>query len=185
MRSQSGQIDEAVDRAQQVIGRNMTLDAELVEQRFLHHRPLAHHQLNLPLQEKNRIRWGIRLEPPLGGMCGSAALRADDQERGLSGTATSIRGEAQHETLCRIRYLSKRDVGLHRGRNRRGLPRVEGLQSPGRSRPSLEESRVAARAHRTRTAAPYRSGCSAAWSRLACRQSASRPGMRRPFSRHK
>ena len=32
---------------------NVTLDAVLVEQRFLHHRSLAHHRiLNLPLQEK-------------------------------------------------------------------------------------------------------------------------------------
>ena len=44
MRPQAGQVDEAVDRAQQVIGRNVALDAELVEQRLLHHRPLAHHR---------------------------------------------------------------------------------------------------------------------------------------------
>jgi hypothetical protein len=33
MRAQAGQIDEAVNRAQQVIGWDMTLDVELVEQR--------------------------------------------------------------------------------------------------------------------------------------------------------
>jgi hypothetical protein len=38
------QIDEPVDRSQQVIRRNVVLDAEAVEQRFLHHRSLAHHQ---------------------------------------------------------------------------------------------------------------------------------------------
>ena len=34
----------AVDRPQQVIRRYVVLDAEAVEQRFLHHRPLAHHR---------------------------------------------------------------------------------------------------------------------------------------------
>lgn len=42
--AQAGQVNEAVDRAQQMIGRNVTLDAELIEQRLLHHRPLAHHR---------------------------------------------------------------------------------------------------------------------------------------------
>lgn len=37
------QIDEPVDRTQQVVGRHVVLDAEAVK-RFLHHRPLAHHQ---------------------------------------------------------------------------------------------------------------------------------------------
>ena len=35
-----------------MIGRNVTLDAELVEQRLLHHRPLAHHRLNLSCSRK-------------------------------------------------------------------------------------------------------------------------------------
>ena len=39
----AGQIDEPIDRAQQVIRRHMTLEAEALEQRLLHHRPLAHH----------------------------------------------------------------------------------------------------------------------------------------------
>jgi hypothetical protein len=43
MRAQAGQVDEAVDRALKMVGWNVTLDAELVEQCFLHHRPLAHH----------------------------------------------------------------------------------------------------------------------------------------------
>ena len=45
MLARSGQIDEPVDRAQQVIGRHVPLEAELVEQRLLRHRPLAHHRL--------------------------------------------------------------------------------------------------------------------------------------------
>jgi len=40
----AGQIDEPVDRAQQVICRHVILDAEAVEQCLLHHFPLAHHQ---------------------------------------------------------------------------------------------------------------------------------------------
>jgi hypothetical protein len=43
MRPNRRQIDEAVDLAQEVIVRNMTLKAEPVEQRPLHHPPLAHH----------------------------------------------------------------------------------------------------------------------------------------------
>ena len=39
-----GQVDEAIDRAEQMIGRNVPLEAELVEQRFLRHPPLAHHR---------------------------------------------------------------------------------------------------------------------------------------------
>ena len=35
--------------AQQVIRRHMILDAEAVEQRFLHYRPLTHHQPDLRL----------------------------------------------------------------------------------------------------------------------------------------
>ena len=38
------QIDEPVDRAQQMIRRDMVLKAEAVEQRLLHHRPLTHHR---------------------------------------------------------------------------------------------------------------------------------------------
>jgi hypothetical protein len=34
-----------------VISRHVALQAELVEKRLLHHRPFAHHQLNLPLRK--------------------------------------------------------------------------------------------------------------------------------------
>jgi hypothetical protein len=36
------QIDEAIDLAQEVIAWDMTLKAQAVEQRLLHHPPLAH-----------------------------------------------------------------------------------------------------------------------------------------------
>ena len=49
MLADAGQIDEAVDRSQQVIARHVFLDAEAVEQRFLHYRPLTHHQPDLRL----------------------------------------------------------------------------------------------------------------------------------------
>ncbi len=45
------QLDEAVDRAQQVIGRDMIFEAEPVEQRVLPHRPLAHHAHALATHE--------------------------------------------------------------------------------------------------------------------------------------
>jgi hypothetical protein len=48
MRPQAGEVDETVDRTQEVVGRDVTIDAELVEQRFLHHGPLAHHHFVLP-----------------------------------------------------------------------------------------------------------------------------------------
>lgn len=43
MRADAGKIDEAVDRPQQVLRRNMPLQAELVEQRPLRHCSFAHH----------------------------------------------------------------------------------------------------------------------------------------------
>ena len=43
MLAQAGQIDEAIDPPQQVILRHVALQAEAVEQRLLHHRPLTHH----------------------------------------------------------------------------------------------------------------------------------------------
>ena len=41
MRPNIRQVDEAIDLAQEVIARVMTLKAEAVEQRLLHHPPLA------------------------------------------------------------------------------------------------------------------------------------------------
>ena len=63
MQSQAGQVDKTIDRAQQVIGRNVTLEAELVEQRLLHHRPLAHHRLNLLLSRKTESVLQDRFNP--------------------------------------------------------------------------------------------------------------------------
>jgi hypothetical protein len=42
-----GQVDEPVDLSQQMIVGHMPLKAEAVEQRLLHHPPLAHHRPNL------------------------------------------------------------------------------------------------------------------------------------------
>ena len=44
MLANARQVDEPVDRAQQMIRRDVILEAEAVKQRLLHHRPLAHHQ---------------------------------------------------------------------------------------------------------------------------------------------
>jgi hypothetical protein len=46
MRPNLRQIDEEVDLAQEVIARDMTLKAKAVEQRLLHHQPLAHHAVS-------------------------------------------------------------------------------------------------------------------------------------------
>jgi hypothetical protein len=46
MRPQIGQIDETVDFAKQVTGRDVPLKAKAVEQRLLHHPPLTHHRLS-------------------------------------------------------------------------------------------------------------------------------------------
>jgi len=43
VRPQARQVDNAVDRAEKMIGWNVPLQAELVEQRLLRHPPLAHH----------------------------------------------------------------------------------------------------------------------------------------------
>ena len=42
--AQARQIDEPIDRPQQVIGGNVPLQAELIKQLLLNHRPLTHHQ---------------------------------------------------------------------------------------------------------------------------------------------
>lgn len=47
------QIDEPVDPTQQVIPRNVPLDAEADEQGLLHHRPFAHHRLNPSLTDQS------------------------------------------------------------------------------------------------------------------------------------
>jgi hypothetical protein len=56
MRPNLGQVDETADLAQQVIVRDAPLKAEAVEQRLLHHPPLAHHRPNLlhPTEENQR-----------------------------------------------------------------------------------------------------------------------------------
>ena len=41
--AQPGAVDEAVDAPQQVIGRDVVLEPELIEQALLHHETLAHH----------------------------------------------------------------------------------------------------------------------------------------------
>ena len=54
MRPNRRQIDEAVDLAQEVIVRDMTLKAEAVEQRLLHHPPFAHHGVSVDSEEEPR-----------------------------------------------------------------------------------------------------------------------------------
>jgi hypothetical protein len=47
LRPQSRRINEAVDLAKKMIGRDMPLEAEAAKQRLLRHTPLAHHRPNL------------------------------------------------------------------------------------------------------------------------------------------
>src|SRR5277367_5446465 len=59
MRPQIRQVDETVDLAKHVIVRDMPLEAEAVEQRLLHHPPLAHHHESPRFIEKlNQSRVG-------------------------------------------------------------------------------------------------------------------------------
>jgi hypothetical protein len=51
MLAEVGEINEVVDSPQEMIIGNMALKAEAVEQRLLHHRPLAHHRL------ASRLAW--------------------------------------------------------------------------------------------------------------------------------
>jgi hypothetical protein len=60
VRPQAGQIDEAVDLAQQVIVRDMLLEAEAVERRLLHHPPLTHHRPSLLCLSKGNQRQAPR-----------------------------------------------------------------------------------------------------------------------------
>jgi len=52
MRADLREIDEPVDGSRPMIGRHVTLQAELVEQRILRHLPLAHHRAALPSRER-------------------------------------------------------------------------------------------------------------------------------------
>ena len=56
MRPQIRQVDETVDLAKHVIVGDMPLEAEAVEQRLLHHPPLAHHRPNLLFQREQNQR---------------------------------------------------------------------------------------------------------------------------------
>jgi len=47
VRPQTRQVDDAVDRAQQMFGWDVPLQAELVEQSLLRHPPFAHHPVAL------------------------------------------------------------------------------------------------------------------------------------------
>ena len=49
--AQTRQVYEPIDRTKQVIRWHVSLKAEAIEQRLLHHRPLAHHQPVSPSQE--------------------------------------------------------------------------------------------------------------------------------------
>ena len=51
VRPQARQVDNAVDRAEKMIGWNVPLQAELVEQRLLRNPPLAHHAAALRLED--------------------------------------------------------------------------------------------------------------------------------------
>ena len=53
MRPNLRQIDEAVNLAQEVIARDMTLKAKAIEQRLPHHPPLAHHGVSPRFAAKN------------------------------------------------------------------------------------------------------------------------------------
>jgi hypothetical protein len=52
MLADAGQIDEPVNRSQQMTCRYVPLQVEAVKQRLLHHRPLAHHRPVSVLQEQ-------------------------------------------------------------------------------------------------------------------------------------
>lgn len=58
-----------------------------------------------------------------------AALQVDGK-RGLCRAATSIMGEAQHETLCRTGRVGQRDIHMHHRRGGRALSGSEGRQPP-------------------------------------------------------
>jgi hypothetical protein len=51
MRPQARQVCDALDRAEQMVSRNVPLQAELVKQRLLHHAPLAHHRVALQSED--------------------------------------------------------------------------------------------------------------------------------------
>jgi hypothetical protein len=56
MRPNFGQVDETVDPAQHMTVGDVPLQAEAIEQRLLHHPPLAHHRPNLLSQGEGNQR---------------------------------------------------------------------------------------------------------------------------------
>jgi hypothetical protein len=46
------EIDEAIDGAQHVIGRNMVIQPKLIEQALLPNQPIAHHRRSLPIHSQ-------------------------------------------------------------------------------------------------------------------------------------
>src|SRR6202046_67054 len=78
-RSNLRKVDEPVDPAKQVIVGDMPLKAEAVEQRLLHHPPLAHHRPNLPRPSKRNQRTA----PRSSGVFQRNRRIADIADRGL------------------------------------------------------------------------------------------------------
>src|ERR1700752_5379574 len=58
MTSDAVQINETVDRPQNIVGGNMVLNPKVVKQTLLHHHPLAYHRSNprLNLKAVNQLR---------------------------------------------------------------------------------------------------------------------------------
>src|ERR1700756_2138438 len=58
MTSDAVQINETVDRPQNIVGGNMVLNPKVVKQTLLHHQPLAYHRSNprLNLKAVNQLR---------------------------------------------------------------------------------------------------------------------------------
>src|SRR6202046_127449 len=79
MRPNLRKVDEPGDLAQQVIVGDMPLEAEAVEQRLLHHAPLAHHRPNLLIQTEENQRPAARSSGVFQHrvMGGSSSAKAD------------------------------------------------------------------------------------------------------------
>jgi hypothetical protein len=65
MPAQPGAIDKAVDAPQEVIGRDVILEPELIEQALLHHQTLAHHG---PILLPRMPDQGITIRRPSRGL---------------------------------------------------------------------------------------------------------------------
>ena len=98
MRPNRRQIDEAIDLAQEVVFRDMTLKVEAIGQRFLHHPPLAHHGVSPRLAMKSESAARHRRKRLLQQNPSTPAVASSPSAEQLNSTKLWSRGLPEGKT---------------------------------------------------------------------------------------